>query len=206
MKRFFWFIFFFLIINLWAVAESKESRMENYQKATFAGGCFWCMEPPFEKLEGVVSVISGYTGGQKENPTYKEVSTGTTGHAEAIEVLYDPAKTSYEKLLDVFWHNIDPTDPTGQFVDKGSQYRSAVFYHNEEQKRLAEESKKNLEQSKRFKKPIVTEITAVSKFYPAEDYHQGYCRIHPFQYKVYRVNSGRDQFLEKAWGKESHQH
>ena len=171
-------------------------------KATFAGGCFWCMEPPFEKLKGVREVISGYTGGNKVNPTYEEVCSGTTGHAESVQVIYDPKEISYEQLLDVFWHNIDPTTPNQQFVDKGIQYRSAIFYHNKEQKQLAEESKKKLGQFHQFNKPIVTEIIPASTFYPAEEYHQDYYKKHPFQYKFYRFNSGRDQFLDKVWGKD----
>jgi peptide-methionine (S)-S-oxide reductase len=174
---------------------------KTLEKATFAGGCFWCMEPPFEKLEGVESVIAGYTGGRTENPTYEEVSSGMTGHAEAVEVHYDPARITYAALLDVFWHNIDPTTRDRQFVDMGSQYRTAIFYHNEEQKRLAEESKKKYDASGRFGKPIVTEIVPAGKFYPAEEYHQDYYKKNTVRYKFYRFNSGRDQYLEKIWGK-----
>jgi len=172
------------------------------EKATFAGGCFWCMEPPFEKLKGVGEVISGYTGGHKDKPTYEEVSAGKTGHAEAIQFFYDPAQITYPELLEVFWRNIDPTTPDRQFVDVGSQYRSAIFYHNEEQKRLAQESKKDLEKSGRFQKPLVTEISPASAFYPAEAYHQDYYQKSPFRYKLYRFNSGRDQFLDRVWGKD----
>jgi peptide methionine sulfoxide reductase msrA/msrB len=168
--------------------------------ATFAGGCFWCVEKDFEKVNGVVEVISGYTGGHKENPTYEEVSDGGTGHVEAVQVVYDPEKVSYAQLLDVFWRHIDPTDSGGQFVDRGSQYRSVIFYHDEEQKRLAEESKKNLESSGRFNKPIVTEIVQFTKFYRAEDYHQDYYKTHAIRYKYYRFQSGRDQFLKMVWG------
>ena len=175
---------------------------KNLEKATFAGGCFWCMEPPFEKLKGVDAVISGYTGGRTENPTYEEVSSGRTGHAEAVEVHYDPTQITYAALLDVFWHNIDPTTRDRQFVDTGSQYRTAIFYHNEEQKRLAEESKKKYDASGRFGKPIVTEIVPAGKFYPAEEYHQDYYKKSAVRYKFYRFNSGRDQYLEKIWGKE----
>jgi peptide methionine sulfoxide reductase msrA/msrB len=170
------------------------------EKAIFAGGCFWCMEPPFEKTDGVIEVISGYTGGHKDNPTYQEVSAGTTGHVEAVEIVYDPSKVSYAKLLDIFWRQIDPTDPGGQFVDRGAQYRSAIFYLNGEQRRLAEESRKNLEKSGRFKKPVVTEILPASRFYPAEEYHQDYYKKNPIRYKLYRYNSGRDQFLKRVWG------
>jgi peptide methionine sulfoxide reductase msrA/msrB len=168
--------------------------------ATFAGGCFWCVEADFEKVPGVVEVISGYTGGRKENPTYEEVSNGDTGHVEAVQVIYDPERVSYEQLLDVFWRHIDPTDPGGQFVDRGSQYRSVIFYHDEEQKRLAEESKKKLEGSGTFTKPIVTEILAFTKFYKAEDYHQDYYKTHSIRYKYYRFRSGRDQFINSVWG------
>jgi peptide methionine sulfoxide reductase msrA/msrB len=160
------------------------------------------VEADFEKLPGVVRVISGYTGGNKENPTYEEVSSGKTGHVEAAQVYYDPSKITYEELLDYFWKHIDPTDPGGQFVDRGSQYRSVIFYHDEEQKRLAEKSKEELIKSRRFDKPIVTEILKFTKFYEAEDYHQDYYKTHPLKYKFYRYRSGRDQFLEKAWGKE----
>jgi peptide methionine sulfoxide reductase msrA/msrB len=167
--------------------------------ATFAGGCFWCMEADFENTSSVVKVISGYTGGQKENPTYEEVSSGTTGHFEAVQVYYDPSKITYEELLDVFWKHIDPTDFGGQFVDRGPQYRSAIFYHDEEQKRLAERSKEALSKSGGFKKPVVTEIIPFTKFYKAEEYHQGYYKEHSFKYKFYRQRSGRDQFLKKTW-------
>jgi peptide methionine sulfoxide reductase msrA/msrB len=168
--------------------------------ATFAGGCFWCMEPPFEKLEGVKEVISGYTGGKKENPTYEEVSSGTTGHVESIQITYDPTKITYAKLLDVFWRQINPTDAGGQFADRGSQYRSIIFYHDDEQKKLAEKSKEELQKSGRFQKPIVTEIVPASRFYPAEEYHQDYYKKNPVNYKRYRNGSGREQFLENTWG------
>ncbi|MBI5014714.1 MAG: peptide-methionine (S)-S-oxide reductase MsrA [Deltaproteobacteria bacterium] len=171
------------------------------EKATFAGGCFWCMEPPFEKLDGVVSVTSGYTGGQKKDPTYEEVSAGATGHAESVEIVFDPRKVSYATLLDVFWHNVDPTVRDRQFCDVGSQYRTAIFYNGEEQKRLAEESKRALEASKRFSSPIATEISAASTFYPAEEYHQDYYRKNPLRYKIYRFGCGRDQRLEELWGR-----
>jgi peptide methionine sulfoxide reductase msrA/msrB len=180
----------------------KQYDNKNLKRATFAGGCFWCMESDFEKVAGVVEVISGYTGGHTENPTYEEVGSGVTGHAESIQVIYDPAKVSYEQLLDVFWRHIDPTDAGGQFVDRGSQYRSAIFYQNDEERRLAEESKAKLEQSGRFDKPIVTEIVKLGPFYPAEEYHQDYYKKNPLRYKYYRYGSGRDQFLEKVWGKE----
>ena len=174
----------------------------NLQKATFAGGCFWCTEADFEKLPGVVKVISGYTGGSNENPSYAEVSSGVTGHMEAVQVYYDPSKVSYEELLDYFWRHIDPTDAGGQFVDRGPQYRSAVFYHDEVQKRTAERSKEALEKSGRFKQPIVTEILQFTKFYEAEAYHQDYHKKHSLRYSIYRHGSGRDQFSEKVWGKD----
>jgi peptide-methionine (S)-S-oxide reductase len=169
-------------------------------KATFAGGCFWCMEHPFDSLEGVVSVMSGYTGGTKKNPTYQEVSAGGTGHTESVQIVYDPAKIGYRKLLEVFWHNIDPTTPNRQFCDAGNQYRSAVFYHDEEQKRLVEESKRELERTKPFRGSIVTEIAPASVFYPAEEYHQRYYKKNPVRYKFYRYNCGRDQRLKELWG------
>jgi len=169
--------------------------------ATFAGGCFWCMEPPFDELDGVTSTTSGYTGGHKVNPTYEEVSAGTTGHAEAVQVVYDPARITYERLLEVFWRNIDPTTPDAQFCDHGSQYRSAVFYHDPEQRRLAEESKRALEAAGRLKARIVTEIVPAGAFYPAEEYHQDYYKKNPIRYKLYRLGCGRDQRLSELWGK-----
>jgi len=183
--------------------EKMDTTMDKKQKdlseATFAGGCFWCTESDFEKFDGVVEVISGYVGGQTQNPTYNEVSAGGTGHAEAIRVQYDPQKITYNELLDIFWQHVDPTDPGGQFVDRGSQYRPAIFYHDDDQKRLAEASKSKLEKSGRFDKSIATEIVPVSEFYEAEDYHQDYYKKNPLRYKLYRYNSGRDQFLKKAW-------
>jgi len=182
-------------------AEKKTNSDQSLATATFAGGCFWCMEPPYDKLDGVISTTSGYTGGRKKNPTYEEVSGGTTGHAEAVQVTYDPTKVSYQKLLEVFWKNIDPFTPNAQFCDHGSQYRSAIFYHNEEQKRAAEASKQKLEKSGRFTQPIVTEIVPAGEFYPAEDYHQDYYQNNPVRYKYYRYRCGRDEALEKIWGK-----
>ena len=170
-------------------------------KATFAGGCFWCMEPPYDKLDGVVSTTSGYIGGRTQNPTYEAVSAGGTGHAEAVEIVYDPAKVSYAKLLDVFWRNIDPTVRNRQFCDVGDQYRSAIFYHDAEQKRLAEASKAALAKSKPFPQPIVTEIVAAGVFTQAEAYHQDYYVKNPVRYKFYRYRCGRDQRLEELWGK-----
>jgi peptide methionine sulfoxide reductase msrA/msrB len=180
--------------------KHTEADEKHLEKATFAGGCFWCMEPPFLKLDGIEEVTSGYTGGEKEDPTYEEVTTGKTGHLEAVRILYDPEKISYEQLLDVFWRQIDPTDPAGQFADRGSSYKSAIFYHSEEQKRLAEESKQRLEISGAFSRPIVTEIRPAAEFYPAEDYHQEFYKKNSVRYKSYRLLSGREQFLRQKWG------
>ena len=180
--------------------KSKSSSMTDLRKATFAGGCFWCMEPPFEKLPGVSKVISGYTGGKKENPSYKEVATGLTNHAEAIEIHYDSFTISYNDLLEVLWRNIDPTDGNGQFVDRGKQYRPAIFYHDQDQKKLAEKSRSKLEKSKRFKNKIKTNIVKATTFYAAEEYHQDFYKKSTIRYKIYRVGSGRDQFLKKYWG------
>jgi peptide-methionine (S)-S-oxide reductase len=182
-------------------AATQSSERAQAATAIFAGGCFWCMEPPYDELDGVISTISGYTGGAKKNPTYEQVITGTTGHTEAVEVTYDPKKISYEKLLEVFWRNIDPFTANAQFCDVGSQYRSAIFYHDETQKSMAEKSKKALQA--RFKKPIVTEIVGATEFYPAEDYHQDYYKKNPIRYKVYRYGCGRDQRLREIWGPDS---
>lgn len=179
---------------------TAPARPGAVQKATFAGGCFWCMEHPFDQLQGVVSVTSGYTGGQKKNPTYKEVSAGITGHAESVQVVYDPARISYTKLLEVYWHNVDPTVKDSQFCDSGHQYRSAIFYHNEEQHKLVLRSKETLEKSKPFREPIVTEIAAATEFYPAEDYHQHYYKKNPIRYRYYRSGCGRDRRLKELWG------
>ncbi len=188
-------------------AESSQkgadsSGSESMAKATFAGGCFWCMEPPFDKLDGVVSTTSGYSGGDKVNPTYKEVSAGGTGHTEVVQIVFDPGKIGYAELLEVFWRNIDPTTSDRQFCDVGDQYRSAVFYHDGEQERLAEESKQAIEDSGRLPGPVVTEITEFGGFWPAEDYHQDYYEKNPIRYKYYRYRCGRDQRLEELWGKD----
>jgi len=183
-----------------AFAGPSPSRADATETATFAGGCFWCMQPPFENLPGVISTTVGYTGGQTKNPTYEEVSGGGTGHAESVEIVFDPARIRYEQLLDVFWHNIDPVSAEGQFCDRGHQYRSAIFYRGEEQRRLAEESRQRLDESKRFDRPIVTEIVAASAFYPAEEYHQKYHEKNPARYAFYRWNCGRDQRLRALWG------
>ncbi len=181
----------------------KYNNLNKYQIATFAGGCFWCMEPPFERLTGVIDVKTGYTGGNVDSPTYEQVCSGKTGHYEAIQVIYDPSVINYEQLLDLFWRQIDPTDPNGQFVDKGSQYRSAIFFHNEEQKKLAEESKQKLEKSGKFAKPIITSILPAAPFYQAEEYHQDYHQKAPLRYCVYRENSGREEFLTRTWNKQT---
>jgi peptide methionine sulfoxide reductase msrA/msrB len=185
-----------------AVNDNMTIDDNRLRVATFAGGCFWCTESDFEKVAGVVKAVSGYTGGKKENPTYEEVSSGTTGHVEAVQVYYDPAKVTYEELLDYFWRHVDPTDSGGQFVDRGSQYRSVIFYHDEEQKRLAEKSKEELNKSGRFNKPIATDIIRFATFYEAEEYHQDYYKKNPLRYRYYRYASGRDQFLKKVWGSE----
>lgn len=169
--------------------------------ATFAGGCFWCMEPPFEKLAGVTEVISGYAGGNEPKPTYEDVSAGKTGHLEVIQVHFDQNKISFKELVEVFWHQVDPTDDGGQFVDRGKQYKTAIFYHTPEQKEIAEKSKDSLDKSGRFDKPVVTPIIAFNTFYPAEDYHQDYYKKNPLKYKYYRSGSGRDAYLEKTWSK-----
>jgi peptide methionine sulfoxide reductase msrA/msrB len=191
-------LLYFCLFLFFAVQDNSFAQTK-YEKATFAGGCFWCMEHPFEKIEGVLEVIAGYAGGHKLNPTYKEVSSGETGHVEAVQITYDPSKISYAQLLDIFWKQIDPTDPNGQFVDRGMQYRSAIFYHNEDQKSIAEKSKEALNNSRRYKKPIVTEIIEASEFYIAENFHQDYYKKSPIRYKFYRYRSGRDQYLEKIW-------
>lgn len=175
---------------------------ENVKTATLAGGCFWCMEPPFEKLDGILDVKAGYAEGTVANPTYEEVSSGTTGHYEAIQLLYDSSKLSYEKILDVFWRQIDPTDSGGSFVDRGSQYKTAVFYHDEEQKKIAEKSKDELANSGRFDKLIATEIRKLDVFYEAENYHQDYYKKNPTRYNLYKAGSGRLQVLEKIWDSE----
>ncbi|UCB54241.1 MAG: peptide-methionine (S)-S-oxide reductase MsrA [Thiotrichales bacterium] len=189
-----------LAILLLATSLDSFSADSKTEIATFAGGCFWCMEPPFDKLDGVISTTSGYIGGHQENPSYKQVSAGSTGHTEAVQIEFDPAKVSYEQLLDVFWKNIDPTTADRQFCDSGSQYRPGIFYHDENQKSAAEQSLKQIEATKTFSDPVVTEITAASTFYPAEDYHQDYYQKNPLRYKYYRFACGRDKRLEMLWG------
>jgi peptide-methionine (S)-S-oxide reductase len=188
-----------------AAAQQEASTMpkDGHAVATFAGGCFWCMEPPFDKIDGVLATISGYIGGSKVDPTYQEVSAGGTGHAEAVQITYDPAKVSYEQLLEVFWRNVDPLDAGGQFCDRGDQYRTAIFVHGEEQRRLAEQSKQAVVQRKLVDGPIVTEIVAAGPFYRAEDYHQDYYEKNPLRYKFYRWNCGRDQRLAQVWGEQA---
>ena len=190
--------FIFLLPAL-VLIHSDSDAQTKLDKATFAGGCFWCMEHPFEKLEGVLDVVSGYTGGHEKNPTYEEISSGQTGHVEAVQIIFDPSKITYSEILNLFWRQIDPTDPGGQFVDRGPQYRTALFYHNEEQKALAEKSKADLNNSGIYDKPIITEIISASKFYQAEDYHQDYHLKNPMGYKQYRRSSGRDQCLTNVW-------
>ena len=189
---------FFLFCTM-TLSPTTTLAEESQAVATFAGGCFWCMESPFDELEGVTKTVVGYAGGKEKNPTYQDVASGATGHTEALQVFYDPSKLSYEKLLDVFWRQIDPTDAGGQFVDRGSQYRSEIFVHSDEQKKLAEASKQKLEASGIFKKPIVTPVTPFTTFFPAEDYHQDYYKTHSLKYKFYRYRSGRDQFLRSHW-------
>lgn len=189
-------VYFFASFDVIAV----DNLSQPPSKTTFAGGCFWCMEQSFEALPGVIEVISGYTGGKSENPAYENVSGGASGHVEAIQVSYDPEKISYAELLEAFWHNVDPTNGKGQFCDIGKQYRSIIFYHDEEQKRLAEQSKVLLEKNKPFSGPIKTQIRPASEFYPAEKYHQNYYRKNPLAYKFYRFTCGRDKRLNELWG------
>jgi peptide-methionine (S)-S-oxide reductase len=191
----------FFLIGAWNVQTTTQAAASsNLGKAYFAGGCFWCMEEAFEKVEGVLSATSGYMGGTVANPSYEEVSAGRTGHAESVEVVYDPAKVSYQKLLDAFWHNVDPITPNAQFCDHGSQYRSAIFFQTDEEKRTSDASKQAIEQSKRFNEPIVTQIVMASQFYPAEEYHQDFYKKNPVRYKFYKYNCGRTKRLEELWG------
>ncbi len=187
-------------------AGTTPADTEGLAKAIFAGGCFWCMEQPFDELDGVISTTSGYTAGEVENPTYRQVSAGVTGHTEAVEVVFDPAKVSYEELLHVFWRNIDPLAVDRQFCDGGSQYRTGIYAHDDEQLRLAQESKEALVRSQRFDRPIATEIEPAGDFYPAEDYHQDYYEKNPVRYKMYRTGCGRDRRLNELWGDEAGGH
>jgi len=188
-----------MAINSPMGAQASEEKMET-ATAIFAGGCFWCMEPPYDKLDGVISTTSGYSGGKTKNPSYNEVSNGGTGHAEVVRITFDPRKISYTELLEVFWRNIDPTVRDRQFCDIGSQYRSAIFYLDDTQKKEAEDSLRRLEKSKLFAGPIMTEITRATEFYPAEEYHQDYYRKNPIRYKYYRYSCGRDERLHELWG------
>ena len=192
MKKFFLMLICFLLSSSVVSAESK------LEQATFAGGCFWCLQAPFDKIEGVVQTDVGYSGGKVENPTYKNVSKGITGHLEVMQVTFDTEKVSYEKILDTFWRNIDPFDAGGQFCDRGQQYSTAIFYHNETQKELAEKSKQKISKSK---KKVVTPIIPMEKYYSAEGYHQKYYKKNPLRYKMYRLGCGRDSKLKKIWGK-----
>lgn len=197
-------LFVLLLVGLAAAStlafrEESDPKPLQRAKATFAGGCFWCVEADFEKVEGVIEAISGYSGGSERNPSYKQVSSGSTGHVEAVQVVYDPSIISYSDLLEVFWKHVDPTDSGGQFVDRGRQYRTLIFYHDEDQRRWAEKSKVLLNKAKIFDDPIVTAIRPFDQFYEAEDYHQDYYKKNPIRYRFYRFNSGRDRFLEKVW-------
>jgi peptide-methionine (S)-S-oxide reductase len=191
------------IVGLFVLLGFAPANAQNRAVAIFAGGCFWCMEPPFDKLDGVLSTTSGYIGGSKADPTYEQVTAGRTGHYEAVQIEYDPARVGYDKLLEVFWRNIDPVDPTGQFCDKGPQYRSAIFALDEEQRKLAEASKAALDKSGKLPSRVVTEILPAARFYAAEDYHQDYYRKNPGRYTFYRWNCGRDGRLQQLWGKPS---
>jgi peptide-methionine (S)-S-oxide reductase len=189
------------LLGSWNVQSASQAAVDGtLSKAYFAGGCFWCMEEAFEKVEGVLSATSGYMGGTVASPSYEAVSAGQTGHAESVEVVYNPAKVSYQKLLDVFWHNVDPVTPNAQFCDHGSQYRSAIFFQTDEEKRASDASKQAIDQSKRFNEPIVTQIVMASQFYPAEEYHQDYYKKNPVRYKFYKYNCGRAKRLEALWG------
>jgi peptide-methionine (S)-S-oxide reductase len=193
-------VFAALLVAIAAVAPGFAAPVPQRGSAIFAGGCFWCEETAFEGVPGVISVTSGYTGGQKKNPTYEEVSSGGTGHAESVEVVYDPSKISYQKLLEIFWHNVDPFQANGQFCDLGNQYRSAIFYRDDAQRAAAEASKRKLEEEPRFRGKIVTQIVPASTFYPAEDYHQDFYKKNPVRYHSYRAGCGRDARLKAIWG------
>ncbi len=190
----------FVVATMEASAQAPKDPPPGKAIATFAGGCFWCMEPPYDKLDGVISTTSGYMGGKTKNPTYQEVSSGATGHTEVVQVVYDPAKVSYEKLLDVYWRNVDPTVTDRQFCDVGSQYRATIFVHTEEQRKAADKSREALAKGKPFKEPIVTPIVAAGEFWPAEEYHQDYYIKNPVRYTYYRTGCGRDARLKALWG------
>lgn len=195
-----WLVAMLLAAGPQVYAEQPTATSGTAAKAYFAGGCFWCMEEAFEKLDGVLDVVSGYMGGSVKNPSYEQVSAGQTGHAESVEVRYDPAKVTYTQLLEAFWRNVDPITPNAQFCDHGNQYRAAIFYQGEDERRAAEDSKRAIEQSKRFSTPIVTQLTAASEFYPAEEYHQDFYKKNPIRYKYYKFTCGRSQRLESLWG------
>ena len=190
-------------LGLLTFAYNDARAEQGSAKAIFAGGCFWCMEAPFEKLEGVSAVVSGYSGGPEKSPTYSQVSAGSTGHLEVVQVSYDPSEITYEELLDVFWMQIDPTDPGGQFADRGKQYTTAIFYNDEQEHLLAEQSRDDLAASGKFKMPIATEILPAGDFFPAEEYHQDYYKKNPAHYNSYKKGSGREDYLERTWGSES---
>ena len=195
-----WLVAMLLAAGPQVYAEQPTATSGTAAKAYFAGGCFWCMEEAFEKLDGVLDVVSGYMGGSVKNPSYEQVSAGQTGHAESVEVRYDPTKVTYTQLLEAFWRNVDPITPNAQFCDHGNQYRAAIFYQGEDERRAAEDSKRAIEQSKRFSTPIVTQLTAASEFYPAEEYHQDFYKKNPIRYKYYKFTCGRSQRLESLWG------
>jgi peptide methionine sulfoxide reductase msrA/msrB len=202
LKRLFCFILMTIMMFIFSSlsrSDEREGRPMKEEKVILAGGCFWCTESVFEKVPGVLSAVSGYIGGQKESPSYQEVSTGETGHYEAVEVTFDPEQISYEEILNMFWRDIDPTDVDGQFADRGSQYQTAIFYFSDEQKRIAEQSKAKLQASGMFNRPIVTQILKAGAFYPAEDYHQDYSKKQPEHYKRYRIGSGREGFVKEMW-------
>jgi methionine-S-sulfoxide reductase len=200
--RIFVFVLGFLFNLNFILGEDGGKTMQSNktEKATFAGGCFWCMQPVYDLQPGVLSTMVGYTGGKEKNPTYEEVSAHQTSHAEAIQIVYDPSKIAYRKLLEIYWHNIDPTALNRQFADAGEQYRTAIYYHNEEQKQEALASKEELQKSGKYDKPIVTEIVPASEFYNAEEYHQKYYEKNPVRYQMYKVGSGREAYLKKMWG------
>ena len=195
-----YFIYLLVVAGIINMAGNSRAQGAAVEKAIFAGGCFWCVEAAFEKVDGVIAAVSGYTDGDQENPTYEAVSSGSTGHTEAVEITFDPAKVSYGELVTEFWKNIDPTQKNGQFADKGTQYRTGIYYLNDEQKAVAEQSKKDLAASGKFDKPIVVEIKPAQKFYPAEEYHQDYYKKNPGHYKSYSYFSGRVPFIKKVWG------
>ena len=201
--RFMMLVLACIAASVTSTATAQGQAKPGQAVATFAGGCFWCMEPPYDKLDGVVSTTSGYMGGFKRHPTYEEVSRGVTGHTEVVQVVYDPARVSYEKLLDVFWHNVDPTVKDQQFCDVGTQYRTAIFVHTDEQRKAAEASKAALEKSKPFRAAIVTPVVPAGEFWPAEDYHQDYYLKNPIKYSYYRTGCGRDARLQQLWGKQA---